>query len=78
MTPGTNGKDYYGILEEIYELQFRGAEPFSPVIFKCRWFDPEVSRQYPHLGLVETRQDSSMKVIMYGLWPHKYDPRMDD
>lgn len=58
MTPGTDGKDYYGILEEIYELQFRGAEPFSPVIFKCRWFDPEVSRQYPHLGLVETRQDS--------------------
>jgi hypothetical protein len=27
MTPGTDGKDYYGILEEIYELQFCGAEP---------------------------------------------------
>jgi hypothetical protein len=29
-----------------------------PVIFKCHWFDPGVTRRTPHIGLVEIRQDS--------------------
>jgi hypothetical protein len=34
-TPGTNGVEYYGIIEEIYELEYEGWIPLTPVIFKC-------------------------------------------
>jgi hypothetical protein len=57
-TGGTDGLDYYGRIEEIYELSFHGGKPLHPIIFKCHWFDPGVTRRTPHLGLVETRQDS--------------------
>jgi hypothetical protein len=58
-TPGQDGVDYYGRIEEIYELKFRGSKALNPVIFKCHWFDPEVTRRtYSNLGLVEIRQDS--------------------
>jgi hypothetical protein len=58
-TPGQDGVDYYGRIEEIYELKFRGSKSLNPIIFKCHWFDPEVTRQtYSNLGLVEIRQDS--------------------
>ena len=58
LTPGTDGADYYGRIEEIYEVKFRGSKPLKPVIFKCHWFDPAVTRRTPNLGLVEIRQDS--------------------
>ena len=57
-TPGTDGVDYYGRIEEIYELSFRGSTNLYPVVFRCHWFDPGVTRKTPHLGLVEIRQDS--------------------
>ena len=58
-TPGVDEVEYYGGIEEIYELKFHGSKPFNPVIFKCHWFDPEVTRRtYSNLGLVEIRQDS--------------------
>jgi hypothetical protein len=57
-TPGTDGRDYYGRVEEIYEITFPGSIKARPVIFKCHWFDPEVTRKTPNLGLVEIRQDS--------------------
>ena len=57
-TPGTDGKDYYGRVEEIYEITFPGSTKARPVIFKCHWFDPEVTRKTPNLGLVEIRHDS--------------------
>jgi len=51
--------EYYGRLEEIYELSFHGCRPLNPVIFKCHWFDPAVTRQtWASLGVVEIRQDS--------------------
>jgi hypothetical protein len=56
-----DGLDYYRRIEEIYELSFAnaiGCKPLSPVIFKCHWFDPRVTRRTPHLGLVEIRHDS--------------------
>ena len=56
-TPGTDGKDYYGRIDEILELSFYGAK-CKPVIFKCHWFNPAVTRHRPNLGLVEIRQDS--------------------
>ena len=31
--PGLDGVEYYGRLEEIYELNFGGIKPLKPVIF---------------------------------------------
>ena len=52
--PGQDGVEYYGIIEEIYELNFHGCKPLNPVIFKCHWFDPEVTRRtWDRLGVVK-------------------------
>jgi hypothetical protein len=58
-TPGLDEVKYYEIIKEIYELNFYGSKPLTPVIFKCHWFDPEVTRQtHSNIWLVEIRQDS--------------------
>jgi hypothetical protein len=55
-TLGLDEIEYYGRIKEIYELNFHGSKPLTPVIFKCHWFDPEVMRlTYSNLGLVEIR-----------------------
>ena len=55
-TPGVDEVEYYGRIEEIYELKFHGSKPFNPIIFKYHWFDPEVTRRtYSNLGLVKIR-----------------------
>jgi hypothetical protein len=60
-TPGLDDVDYFGRIEEIYELNFYGSKPLTPVIFKCHWFDPQVTRQtHSNLGIVEIRQDSTL------------------
>jgi hypothetical protein len=59
LTPGTDGLDYYGRVEEMFEISFYGRTNLRVVIFKCHWFDPTVTRKTPHLGLVEIRQDSA-------------------
>jgi hypothetical protein len=43
-TPRLDEVKYYGRIEEIYELNFHGSKPLTPVIFKCHWFDPKVTR----------------------------------
>ena len=57
-TKGNDEKDYYGTIEEIYQLTFSGCKPLKPVIFKCHWFDPNEVRRTPNLGLVEIRLSS--------------------
>lgn len=57
-TPGDDGVEYYGRVEEIYELTFEGSKSLHPVIFKCHWFNPDEVRRTPNLGLVEIRQSS--------------------
>jgi hypothetical protein len=52
-TPGIDGVKYYGRIEEIYELTFHGCIPPNPVIFKCHWFDPKVTKRDPNIGVVE-------------------------
>jgi hypothetical protein len=33
---------------------FYGSKPLTPVIFKCHWFDPQVTRRtHSNLGIVE-------------------------
>src|SRR6185437_3994961 len=34
--------------------------PLTPVIFKCHWFDPTLTRRTPNVGLVKIRQDSKL------------------
>jgi len=52
--PGLDEVEYYGRIEEIYELKFHGSKPLTLVIFKSHWFDPEVTRRtHSNLGLVE-------------------------
>jgi hypothetical protein len=43
-TPELDEVEYYGSIEEIYELNFHGSKPLTPVIFKCHWLDPEVTK----------------------------------
>jgi len=57
-TPALDGVEYYGIIEEIYELDFGGSKPLNPVIFKCHWFDPSAVRRTPNVGLVEIQKSS--------------------
>ena len=59
-TPGLHGAEFYGRLEEIYELSFNGSTPLNPVIFKCHWFDPRAVRKTDNLGLVEIQQSTVM------------------
>jgi hypothetical protein len=51
-------EDYYGIVEEIYELEFHIENAPKTIIFKCKWFDPGVSKMSPKFGIVEIRHDS--------------------
>jgi hypothetical protein len=39
-TPGTDGLDYHGRVEKIYELSFHGSKHLKLVMFKCHWFNP--------------------------------------
>jgi hypothetical protein len=53
--------DYFGRIEEIYELNFYGSKPLTRVIFKCHRFDPQVTRwTHSNLRIVEIRQDSTL------------------
>ena len=50
------GVEYYGRVEEIYELLYSGENPPNVVVFKCHWFDPKDTRRtHEHVGLVEIR-----------------------
>ena len=59
-TAASDGVEYYGRVEEIYELKFHGSVPLTPVIFKCHWFDPTLTRRTPNVGLVKIHQDSKL------------------
>ena len=46
-------------LKKYTNSSFMVPNLFNPVIFKCHWFDPEVTRRtYSNLRLVEIRHDS--------------------
>jgi hypothetical protein len=55
-----DGVEYYGRVEEIYELEFYGSNPPKVVIFKCHWFDPNKVRREDKIGLVEIQRDSKL------------------
>jgi hypothetical protein len=60
-TPSLDEVDYFGQIEEIYELNFHGLKPLTPVILKYHLFDPQVMRRtHSNLGIVEIRQDCTL------------------
>ena len=61
---GEGDTEYYGRVEEIYELLFYDANPPNVVVFKCHWFQPkETRRTHEHLGLVEIKQSTHLDVL---------------
>ncbi|KAL0723682.1 hypothetical protein Bca4012_038281 [Brassica carinata] len=47
--------DFYGILQEIIEVEFPGLLKLKCVLFKCDWFDPVVNRgvRFNKFGVVD-------------------------
>ena len=60
-TRGADDLDYYGRLENVYELTFnRMNVQLNLVVFKCHWFDPkDGQRSTPSIGLVEVRPSTT-------------------
>jgi hypothetical protein len=54
-TRGADNVEYYGRLQNVYELSFTcGAQHLTLVVFRCHWFDPDDGmRTTPSIGLVE-------------------------
>ncbi|KAL0731224.1 hypothetical protein Bca4012_027318 [Brassica carinata] len=47
--------DFYGIIQEIIEVEFSGLVKLKCILFKCDWFDPTVNRgvRYRKFGVVD-------------------------
>ncbi|KAL0649592.1 hypothetical protein Bca4012_092283 [Brassica carinata] len=47
--------DFYGILQEIIEVEFPDLVKLKCVLFKCDWFDPTINRgvRYSKFGVVD-------------------------
>ena len=60
-TRGADDFDYYGRLENVYELTFNKTNiQLNLVVFKCHWFDPWVGqRSDKSIGLVEVRPSTT-------------------
>ena len=58
---GADYVDYYGRLENVYELTFNRTNlELKLVVFKCHWFDPQGGlRSTPSIGLVEVRPSTT-------------------
>ncbi|KAI9077621.1 hypothetical protein K1719_040396 [Acacia pycnantha] len=60
--------DFYGIVQEIVELEYTGVPVKRVVLFKCDWFDPTSNRGtkvHPHYRIVEVHASRRY---------NKYDP----
>lgn len=83
--------DYYGVVQEILELEYAGWPYKKLILFRCKWFDPTPkigTRVDPHYKIVEvkhTRQYESydpfiivqnVKQVYYAPYPLRRD-KMD-
>jgi hypothetical protein len=66
--PDLDDVDYFGRIEEIYKPIFYGSKPLTPMIFKCHWFDPQVTR----------RTHSNLGTTVYYLPLYYHGPTGDD
>lgn len=81
-----NELDYYGILEEVLELQYLGHDNHI-VIFKCHWFDPHFVQNDTTYKIVDVKHKSKLRTyepfilaaqaqqVYYSNYP---SPRMKD
>ena len=60
-TGGQDEVEYYGRLQNVYELKFdKGPHHLTLVVFKCHWFDPNSGlHTIPSIGLVEVRPSTT-------------------
>ena len=60
-TKGAGNYDYYGRLQNVYELTFNNTNiSLKLVVFKCHWFDPEHgTKSTPSIGLVEVKPSTT-------------------
>lgn len=60
-TKGQDDFDYYGRLQNVYELTFNnGPVELNLVVFRCHWFDPHHGhKNTPSIGLVEVRPSTT-------------------
>ncbi|KAK1678262.1 hypothetical protein QYE76_039110 [Lolium multiflorum] len=60
-TKGSDTFDYYGRLENVYELTFnRTKKQLNLVVFKCHWFDPRGGQRITKsIGLVEVKPSTT-------------------
>ncbi|XP_020876242.1 uncharacterized protein LOC110227178 isoform X3 [Arabidopsis lyrata subsp. lyrata] len=51
----SGGTDYYGVLQEIIEVQYPGLLNLRCILFKCDWYDPVIGRgvRTNNLGVVD-------------------------
>ena len=86
---GEGDTEYYGRVEEIFELQFYGANPPNVIVFKCFWFQTKETRRiHEHTGLVEINQSTNLDVpdvyimaqqatqVFYLPWAYQSDPNL--
>ncbi|KAG7599381.1 putative transposase Ptta/En/Spm plant [Arabidopsis suecica] len=61
----SNEADFYGVLNDIIELEYEGMVNLRITLFKCNWYDPKVGRgtRRSHGGVVDVL--SSRKYIKY-------------
>jgi hypothetical protein len=60
-TKGADDTDYYGRLENVYELTFNMTNiELKLVVFRCHWFNPHGGqRSTPSIGLAEVRPSTT-------------------
>ena len=62
---GNDESDFYGILEEVVELDYPSSanNPKKVVLFRCSWFDPTErgTRVHPQYRFVEVNKKKSIE-----------------
>jgi hypothetical protein len=58
-----NAIEYFGVIEDIIKISWKGREELELVLFYCRWFDPTSRgvRRTEKLGLVEVKHSSRLR-----------------
>ena len=64
----SNEGDYYGMIQEIVQLQYPGLPEKSTILFKCEWFDPRSSE-----SMKVHRKFKLVDINFKKRWP-KYEP----
>ena len=61
---GTDEEDYYGVLDEIIELNYISPTVKRPIVFNCSWFDTRSrggTRTHPQLKLVDVNRHRMLR-----------------